>query len=148
MADGKNEDEIARACAEAMFAEDTASRSLGISIDDVAAGFARLSMTVSDSMTNGHKMCHGGFIFTLADSAFAFACNSYDERTVAQHCAVTFIEPAMLGDELTAEAHERSRSGRNGIYDVTVRRADGAVIAEFRGHSRTIKGRLLGEAKP
>lgn len=139
-------DRIARACAEAMFANDDASRGLGMVIEEIASGRATLSMTVTKQMSNGHDMCHGGFIFTLADSAFAFACNSYDARTVAFHCAVTFVASAHLGDRLTAVAQERSRVGRNGIYDVTVTRDDGAVVAEFRGHSRELQGRILGEA--
>ena len=94
-------------------------------------------------MTNGHGICHGGFIFTLADSAFAFACNTYNQRTVAQHCAVTFVQPGRRGDRLTAHAVERSRTGRSGIYDVTVRDSHGEVVAEFRGHSRTISGTLV-----
>ena len=106
----------------------------------VGPGRAILTMTVRESMTNGQGICHGGFIFALADSAFAFACNSYGQRTVAQHCAVTFLRPAQLGDRLTAECVERTRTGRNGIYDVAVKRADGELIAEFRGHSRTIDG--------
>jgi acyl-CoA thioesterase len=93
-------------------------------------------------MMNGHGICHGGFIFTLADSTFAFACNSYDQRTVAQHCAVTFLRPGLRGQRLTAHAVERSRTGRSGIYDITVRDDQGEVIAEFRGHSRTISGSL------
>lgn len=145
MTDRENADRIARACAEAMFADDTASRALGITIDAIAAGRARLSMTVTDQMTNGHDICHGGYIFTLADSAMAFASNSYDQRAVAHHCAVTFITSVNLGDTLTAVAVERSREGRNGIYDVSVTRGDGEVVAEFRGHTRTIKGRLLEE---
>ncbi len=94
-------------------------------------------------MTNGHGTCHGGFIFTLADSAFAFACNTYDERTVAQHAQITFIAPAMAGDTLVASAIERSRTGRSGIYDITVMREDGQQIAEFRGHSRTVGGAII-----
>jgi acyl-CoA thioesterase len=105
-------------------------------------------MPVRDDMTNGHGICHGGFIFTLADSAFAFACNSYDQRTVAQHCAVTFLRPGTRGDTLTAHAVERSRTGRSGIYDVTVRNGQGQVVAEFRGHSRAISGTLLAPATP
>jgi acyl-CoA thioesterase len=135
---------IAEACADAMWAEDAASQGLGMSIGRVAPGEALLTMTVTERMLNGHKLCHGGFIFALADSAFAFACNTYDERTVAQHCAVTFIAPARLGDVLSAHATEVSRAGRSGIYDVTVTAQGGAVVAEFRGHSRTIKGNLLG----
>ncbi|MBA1154669.1 hydroxyphenylacetyl-CoA thioesterase PaaI [Microvirga mediterraneensis] len=135
---------IATACAEAMWADDQASRGLGMVIERVSPGEAVLSMTIRSDMTNGHGICHGGFIFTLADSAFAFACNTYDQRTVAQHCAVTFLLPGRRGDRLTAHAVERNRSGRSGIYDVTVRDGKGAVVAEFRGHSRTIAGTLLG----
>ena len=134
---------LAKRCAEAMWENDRASRSLGMEILDIAPGRASLSMSVVEAMTNGHAMCHGGFIFALADSAFAFACNGYGPRTVAQHCSVTFLRPAQLGDRLVAECVERSRAGRSGIYDVTVRRADGTVIAEFRGHSRSIEGTLL-----
>jgi acyl-CoA thioesterase len=133
---------IARACADLMWAEDKASQGLGISLDSVAPGRATLSMTVADHMTNGHGTCHGGYIFALADSAFAFACNTYDERTVAGHCSVTFLRPGLRGDRLVAEAVERAREGRNGIYDVRVSRS-GEVIAEFRGHSRTIGGTFL-----
>jgi len=137
---------LARACADAMWAEDEASRGLGMRLVSVAPGRAELVMTVTDRMVNGHKNCHGGFIFTLADSAFAFASNTYDQRAVAQHCAVTFVAPGRLGDELTARAIEKQRSGRSGIYDITVTRQDGGVIAEFRGHSRTIEGSLLKQA--
>jgi acyl-CoA thioesterase len=137
---------LARACADAMWAEDAASRGLGMRLVSVAPGRAELVMTVTDRMVNGHKNCHGGFIFTLADSAFAFASNTYDQRTVAQHCAVTFVAPGKLGDELTARAIEKQRSGRSGIYDITVTRQDGSVIAEFRGHSRTIEGSLLAQS--
>ncbi|WP_262027361.1 hydroxyphenylacetyl-CoA thioesterase PaaI [Microvirga sp. Mcv34] len=135
---------LAAACAEAMWAEDQASQGLGMVIERVSPGEAILSMTIRPDMTNGHGICHGGFIFTLADSAFAFACNTYDQRTVAQHCALTFLKPSRRGDRLTAHAVERNRSGRSGIYDVTVRDGKGEVVAEFRGHSRTIAGTLLG----
>lgn len=134
---------MAKACADAMWQNDRASKGLGMQIQRVAPGEAVISMTVRKEMTNGHGICHGGFIFTLADSTFAFACNTYDQRTVAQQCAVTFIESAHEGDVLTAHALERTRSGRSGIYDVTVRDGTNKVIAEFRGHSRTITGRLL-----
>lgn len=137
---------LAEVCAKAMWDEDHASRGLGMTLAKVAPGAAVLRMTVTQAMVNGHGMCHGGFIFTLADSAFAFACNSYDERAVAQHCAITYVRPAKLGDVLTAEAVERSRTGRSGIYDIAVRNADGQAIAEFRGHSRTIGGTLTGKA--
>ena len=134
---------IAKACAETMWAEDRASKALGMRIERIAPGEATLSMTVSADMTNGHDICHGGFIFTLADSTFAFACNTYDQRTVAQQCTVTFIAPVLQGERLTAHAVERNRSGRGGIYDVTVRDSKDNVVAEFRGHSRTIAGSLL-----
>jgi acyl-CoA thioesterase len=134
---------MAQACAEAMWREDEASRNLGMAIETIGPGFAVLSMTVMDFMTNGHRTCHGGFIFTLADSAFAFGCNSYNQRAVAQHAAVTFIAPAYAGDRLTATARETSRRGRGGIYDVSVINQAGEQIAEFRGHSRTTKGTHL-----
>lgn len=124
----------------AMWAQDNASRALGMEIRRVAPGEAELTMTVRPDMTNGHGICHGGFIFTLADSTFAFACNSHGPHTVAYQCAVTFIRPVRGGTMLTANAVERSRSGRNGIYDVTVRDAEGTVVAEFRGHSRSLGG--------
>jgi acyl-CoA thioesterase len=138
-----NAAELARACADAMWAEDNASRGLGMRLLAVAPGTAELTMNVTERMVNGHGLCHGGFIFTLADSAFAFACNTHNTRTVAHQCAVTFVSSAHLGDELTARASERHRAGRSGIYDITVTRPDGSVVAEFRGHSRAIKGELL-----
>lgn len=134
---------IAQACANKMWQDDRASKGLGMSLQRVAPGEAVLSMTVRKEMTNGHGICHGGFIFTLADSTFAFACNTYDQRTVAQQCAVTFLQPVREGETLTAHAVERTRAGRGGIYDVTVRDSSNKVIAEFRGHSRTISGQLL-----
>jgi acyl-CoA thioesterase len=138
---------LARACADAMWKDDAATQSLGMTLVSVAPGQAVITMTVTDRMVNGHKLCHGGYIFTLADSAFAFACNTYNQRTVAQHCAVTFLASAKLGDKLVARAVERQRSGRSGIYDVTVSREEGNVIAEFRGQSRTIEGELLAGVK-
>ena len=136
---------LAEACAKAMWTEDRASQGLGMEIRLIAPGEAVMSMLVRPDMTNGHGICHGGFIFTLADSAFAFACNTYDQSTVAQQCAVTFIEPVREGEVLTAHAVERTRAGRGGIYDVTVRDSRNNVVAEFRGHSRTIAGNLLGK---
>ena len=137
--------ELAQRCAEAMWRDDAASQALGMKIGAIGPGTATLSMTVTKTMVNGHGLCHGGYIFTLADSAFAFACNTYDRRTVAQHCAITFLRPGRLGDMLSARAAERARGGRSGIYDITVSRGDGAVIAEFRGHSRAIEGALLAD---
>jgi acyl-CoA thioesterase len=137
--------EIARTSADAMWADDKASQALGMQILSVRPGYARLAMTIAEHMTNGHGSCHGGFIFTLADSAFAFACNSHGQRTVAQHCSVTFVSPAQRGMRLIAEARERHRGERSGIYDVTVKTEAGETIAEFRGHSRTIQGTLVPE---
>lgn len=134
---------LAEACAAAMWAEDRASAGLGMELLSVAPGHASLAMRVRDDMTNGHGSCHGGFIFALADSAFAFACNAHDVRAVAQHCSVTFLSPGRLGDRLVAEAVERVREGRSGLYDVTVRDGEGRPIAEFRGHSRTIGGSVV-----
>ena len=111
---------------------------------DVGPGRARLAMTVTNRMVNGHSLCHGGFIFALAVSAFAFACNSHGHYAVAQHCAVAFLAPGRLGMRLVAEAAERHRGERTGICDITVRdQASGTVIAEFRGHSRTLPGSWL-----
>lgn len=132
-------DDLARACADAMWQEDDASKGLGMEILQVRAGEATLAMTVRPNMVNGHGIAHGGFIFTLADSAFAFACNSHNERAVAAQGNISFIRPGKLGDRLVAAAREISRTGRSGIYDVRVT-VDGAVIAELRGHSRTIGG--------
>jgi len=122
-----------------MYADDQAARALGISIDEVAPGRATARMRVTEDMTNGHGIAHGGYIFLLADTAFAYACNSYGPVTVAQACEVTFLRPAHEGDELVASAAERIRMDRSGIYDVSVSRADGKVLAEFRGHSRTMR---------
>lgn len=133
-------DHIAKRSAEAMWARDDASKWLGASLDSVGPGTATMSMTVEKHHTNGHDICHGGFIFTLADSAFAFACNSYNQVVVAQHNTISFIAPGAVGDRLTAKAREISRNGRSGLYDVSVTNQDGKLIAEFRGASRAIKG--------
>ena len=135
-------DDLARACADAMWKGDDASSGLGMKIVEVGPGRATLTMKVQPHMVNGQRIAHGGFIFTLADSAFAFACNSHNEKAVAAQGNITFIKPGKLGDELVATAREISRSGRSGIYDVQVT-AGGEVIAEFRGHSRTIGGTWL-----
>ncbi|MBR0956050.1 hydroxyphenylacetyl-CoA thioesterase PaaI [Bradyrhizobium japonicum] len=135
-------EDIARACADAMWAEDDASKGLGMEIVEIGPGFATLAMTVRADMVNGQRIAHGGFIFTLADSAFAFACNSHNERVVAAQGQITFIKPGRLGDRLIAEAREITRGGRSGIYDVRVTAGE-AVIAEFRGHSRVVPGKWL-----
>ena len=138
-------EEIARPHRGRRPARDDASKWLGASLDAVGPGTARLSMTVEEHHTNGHDICHGGYIFTLADSAFAFACNSYNTLVVAQHNAITFIAPGRLGDRLVADAREVARFGRSGIYDVRVSNQAGALIAEFRGNSRVIEGRHFDE---
>jgi acyl-CoA thioesterase len=135
-------DDLARACAEAMWKDDDASSGLGMTIVDIGPGRATLTMIVRPHMVNGQRIAHGGFIFALADSAFAFACNSHNEKSVAAQGNITFIKPGKLGDTLTATAREISRGGRSGIYDVRVTSGDD-VIAEFRGHSRTIGGTWL-----
>ena len=137
-------DELASRVAAAMWADDTASAGLGMRLVSVGTGTAVLEMPVRHDMVNGHGMAHGGFVFTLADSAFAFACNSRNQVTVAQACDIVFIAPAQLGDLLVAEARERTSYGRNAIYDVTVRRGDD-VVAEFRGRSRQLSGSIVKE---
>ena len=136
---------LAQRSAEAMWAQDTATRSLGMQLDRVEPGVAVLSMTIAETMVNGHGTCHGGYIFMLADSAFAFACNSFNRKNVAQNCQITFITPGRLGMRLVAEARMRQRAERSGIYDVTVRSDAGETIAEFRGHSRAISGAHVPE---
>jgi len=138
--------EGAQRAAAAMYADDRASRSLGIVIDDVAPGRASARLRVSAEMVNGHGIAHGGYIFLLADTAFAFACNTY-EPTVATAAEITFVRPAGEGDELVAEARERVRFGEAGVYDVTVRNGSGDVVAEFRGHSRRLRARSKSHAE-
>jgi len=143
---------LARRVAAAMWADDAASAALGMRITSVEPGRAVLEMPVRADMVNGHGIAHGGLVFALADSAFAFACNSRNRRTVAQACDIVFVAPARSGDVLVAEAVERTTFGRNGIYDVTVQavRWDGTedggprLIAEFRGRSRQIEGTIVG----
>jgi acyl-CoA thioesterase len=137
-------EEVARRSAEAMWAGDAASQALGMRIVHVGPGTATLEMKVREDMVNGHGIGHGGFTFSLADSAFAFACNSHNRRTVAHTCQITYLAPTRLGDVLTAEAVERSREGRDGVYDVVVRN-EGGVVAEFWGRSKEIRGVLYEE---
>ena len=136
---------VAEASARAMYGQDHASQALGMRILEVRPGYARLSMTVREDMVNGHKLCHGGLIFTLADSAFAFACNTYNSVTVASAANVEFLLPGRLGDELTATAEERSRSKRTGVYDVVVRNQQGESVALFRGRSHELGGSIVTE---
>jgi acyl-CoA thioesterase len=136
-------DELARATAEAMYAADACSRALGFELLEVRPGYARLRMTVRTDFLNGHQICHGGLIFTLADSAFAFACNSYNISTVASGCSIEFLRPVHGGDVLTAEAVEQTLSGRTGIYDIRVTNRAGETAAMFRGKSAQIKGNVI-----
>lgn len=142
---------LAEACAAAMWAEDRASAGLGMAIRRIGPGEAELAMTVRPDMANGHGICHGGFVFALADSAFAFACNSFNRRAVAQSNSITYLRPAHVGEELVARAARVAEAGRSGIYDVLVTGGDGRVLATFRGLSRVIEGLHLpqpGETTP
>jgi acyl-CoA thioesterase len=144
--DDSGANSLAIKTADAMFERDRASRGMGMRILDVQAGAARLSMIVRADMLNGHQVCHGGFIFTLADSAFAFACNSHNQNTVASGAAIDFLAPAREGDELTAFAQEQSLAGRTGVYDVVVTNQRAEKIALFRGRSYRIRGEVIQEA--
>ncbi len=132
--------ERAQKSADAMWNNDSASQRVGMSLLEVDAGRATLSLKISDEHLNGHKICHGGYVFMLADSAFAFACNSYNQLAVAYQNSITYAAPGKKDDVLTARAVEVSKAGRSGIYDVTITNQDDEAIAHFRGHSRTIKG--------
>ena len=137
-------EETAKAAGAAMYAADLASQRLGIEITEIGPGRATAVMRITETMINGHDVAHGGYVFLLADTAFAFACNSYGDNTLAAGAEISFVAPVRLGDELVADAVERIRYGKSGLYDVTVRRSsDGAVVAEFRGRSRTVAGSLL-----
>ena len=134
---------LADAVTHAMWSRDRATQGLGIQILSVKPGYALMAMPVRGDMVNGHHICHGGFMFTLADSAFAFACNSYNQNTVASACHIDFLAPAREGDVLEAEAVERSLSGRTGVYDITLRTRSGKTVALFRGKSYRIKGEVI-----
>jgi acyl-CoA thioesterase len=133
---------VAEASARAMYEQDRASQALGMRVLEVRPGYARLTMKVREDMVNGHQLCHGGLIFTLADSAFAFACNTYDLVTVASSGTIEFLLSGRLGDELTATAEERTRSKRTGVYDVSVHNQRGECVAVFRGRSHQIGGSI------
>ena len=141
-------DALARACAEVMLARDEASRSLGIVLEGARPGYARTSMIVRETMVNGHAIAHGGITFTLADSTFAFACNSRNEPNVALQASISYIAAVRLGDRLIAEAQEQSSRGRTGVYDVQVTRDDGELVALFRGTCYRIKGTVLEGGRP
>jgi acyl-CoA thioesterase len=135
--------QLAERVAAGMFAQDRASQRLGMRIVRVAPGEAVLTMAVREDMLNGHAICHGGLVFTLADSAFAFACNSYNENTVAAGCSIEFLAASREGDVLTASARERHLSGRTGIYDIDVTNQNGDTVALFRGKSTRIRGTIV-----
>lgn len=137
--------ERAERSARAMWATDSASAGLGMQIDEIGPGRCVMSMTVTPAMLNGHRICHGGYIFTLADSAFAFACNSYNQLVVAQENTITYLAPGQEGERLVATATEAARNGRSGVYDVVVTGQDGRQVALFRGLSRQIKGQHFKE---
>ena len=139
--------QIADATRDAMWRNDRASKALGMQVVAVGPGSATLTMTVRDDMLNGHSICHGGFIFLLADSTFAFACNSYNRNTVAQGCSIEYLAPAHGGDVLRATGVESSRSGRTGVYDIDVRNQDGTTVALFRGKSYRIDGHVVDETQ-
>jgi acyl-CoA thioesterase len=140
--------QIAEATREAMWANDRASKALGMQVTAIGPGTATLTMTVREDMLNGHDLCHGGLISTLADSAFAFSCNAYNEVTVASGFDVNIVAGARLGDVLTARAHEVSRAGRTGVYDITVSNQRGETVAAFRGRSYAMKGKAVVEGLP
>ena len=142
MHDGQdqNAQALAELAGRTMFERDPASQALGMVLDEIRPGYARMTMTVLADMLNGHATCHGGYIFMLADSAFAFACNSHNLSTVGAGCTIDYLAPSRAGDVLVAEATEQALQGKTGVYDVTVKAADGRTIALFRGKSHRISG--------
>lgn len=140
------QDPFARACSNAMHANDRAAHMMGIEIVETIAGQAVLTMRVRTDMLNGHDVCHGGMLFTLADTAFAHACNNTNKVTLASGCTIDFLAPAYEGEVLTATAVERSRSGRTGVYDVEIHNPAGKLVATFRGRSYQLKGSVLPES--
>lgn len=143
----ENEAILAEAVTSWMFTRDYASQGLGIQIVEIGPGYSKLKTRVRRSMTNGHGICHGGIVFSLADSAFAFACNSRNQKTVAAGCSIDFLASARVGDELCAEAVEQSLRGRTGIYDVVVTDQSGKCVALFRGRSHRVEGEVMGRLK-
>jgi acyl-CoA thioesterase len=137
---------LAEAVGSAMYSRDRASQGLGMTLDAIRPGYARMSMPVREDMLNGHQSCHGGFIFSLADSAFAFACNSHNFTTVGAGCTIDYLAPGRLGDLLTAEAVEQALAGKTGVYDIQVRNQDGRMVALFRGKSHRVAGEVVPAA--
>jgi len=138
-----NPQALAEAAGASMFARDAASQALGMKLVEIRPGYARMTMPVRTDMLNGHQTCHGGFIFALADSAFAFACNSHNHTTVGAGCTIDYLAPGRLDDLLTAEAIERTLAGKTGIYDVNVTNQEGKMIATFRGKSHRVAGEVV-----
>ena len=136
-------DDLAKRVAQTMLEREGTGPAWCLAIEEAREGYARVRMTVREDMLNGHRSAHGGMIFSLADTAFAYACNSRNETTVAQSATIAFLAPAAAGDVLVAEAQEASRSGRSGVYQVSVKTTEGGVIAEFTGLSRTIGGAVI-----
>ena len=138
-----NPQSLAEAAGASMFARDAASQAMGMKLVEIRPGYARMTMPVRTDMLNGHQTCHGGFIFALADSAFAFACNSHNHTTVGAGCTIDYLAPGRLDDLLTAEAIERTLAGKTGIYDVNVTNQEGKMIATFRGKSHRVAGEVV-----
>jgi acyl-CoA thioesterase len=134
---------IAKQCRDTMYAADVAVRALDIKVEVTGAGRAEAELKIGSGMLNGHEVCHGGYLFTLADTAFAYACNSYNLVTFAAGASIEFLRPAKLGDQIFAVATERHRGGRTGIYDVVLRNQDGAEVAIFRGRSHSTRDTLF-----
>jgi len=140
--------QLAQDAAQAMWSRDHVAQALGMQLDEVRPGYARLRMVIRQDMVNGHAICHGGMVFTLADTAFAYACNSYNQNTVASACQIDFLAPSHLGETLEAEGIERALGGRTGVYDITVRTSGGTTVALFRGKSARIKGEVTTSFRP
>jgi acyl-CoA thioesterase len=136
-------DLLAKAAGKAMFDRDAASQAMGMTLDEIRPGYARMSMTVRADMLNGHLTCHGGYVFALADSAFAFACNSHNFNTVGAGCSIEYLAPGRERDVLTAEAVEQAVSGKSGIYDVKVSNQEGRIVVLFRGKSLRVSGHVV-----
>ncbi|MBY0240444.1 MAG: hydroxyphenylacetyl-CoA thioesterase PaaI [Burkholderiaceae bacterium] len=139
---------LAQAAGAAMFERDRASQAMGMLLAEIRPGYARMTMPVREDMLNGHQTCHGGYIFALADSAFAFACNSHNHVTVGAGCTIDYLAPGRLGDVLSAEAQEQALAGKAGVYDIRVHNQDGKLIALFRGKSHRIGGEVVASSTP
>lgn len=141
--EGLSAQDIARTVGETMYRKDDAAQHIGITLKEISPGRAVMTLRVMDYMLNGHRICHGGYVFTLADTAFAYACNSYNQNTVAQAAQINFIKPVPVNSLLTATAVEVAKTGRTGLYDIVVRDESGETVAFFRGNSHTIKGQMI-----